>query len=125
MSIKLTVNGTTITIDQTTDGNTTINVDTTEEPTGCCRIGPVTTDTEPLGPTFNSEQLARLREVIRAISYGVMDLSPAEGSSKDRDRGARDRKLHEKFHLEKNALGCLRRLVGDNFYDNALRNFNI
>lgn len=138
MTIKLTVNGTTTTtinIDQT-GSNTIITIDPSQ-PSGGCRAepipdgigyytGPVATDiapSEPTGHRFNPEQLGKLREVIRALSYGIMDLGPSDGSTSDRVR--RDNKLKEKFHLEKDALGCLCRLVGDDFYDKILKDFNI
>ena len=149
MSIKLTINGATITIDQT-DGNTTIGVDIAKEPNieddvatsfpegsyykpraqtdpaivpnGGDYNGPAS-PVGSVGPGFNPEQLGKLREVIRAVGYGLLDLGPSDGSVEDRLR--RDRKLQEKYHLEKGALGCLRRLVGDTFYDKTLKDFKI
>ncbi len=88
---------------------------------------PEQTNTPPVGSvgtTFSPEQLGKLREVIRSVAYGIMDLSPSDVASTV-DGLRRDRKLQEKYHLEKEALSCLHRLVGDTFYDKALKDFKI
>jgi hypothetical protein len=133
--IKLTVNGATITIDQTADGDTTIGVNTQgptvkTEPDGTHAIPIVDggyytppAQTDSVGPAFSPEQLGKLREVIRAIAYGIIYLGPSDGSVEDRLR--RDRKLQEKYHLEKDALNCLCSLVGDTFYCETLKDFKI